>query len=89
MKSSQTQKNKELKKDSPLNGLSDLVPKIKKVLKPKDVQRLMSKLIIGFCNGTVKSDEAKTLTYLCSQYIAITQAVELEKRIFELEKRLI
>ena len=85
-KSSQIQKNKEVKENS-LPGLAGLIPKSKKILKPKDIQRLMSKLISGFCNGSIKSDEAKTLTYLCSQYIAITQAVNFESRILELERR--
>ena len=74
-------------KNTASDGLASLIPKSKKILKPKDVQRLMSKLISGFCNGSIKSDEAKVLTYLCSQYISIYQTVELEKRIDTLEKR--
>jgi hypothetical protein len=86
-KSSQTLNDKELKENTPLTGLAGLIPKTKKILKPKDVQRLMSKLISGFCNGSIKSDEAKCLTYLCSQYIAITQAVNFESRLTELERK--
>ena len=87
LKLMQTNRNKELKQDTPLTGLEGLIPKTKKTLKPKDIQRLMSKLISGFCQGKIKSDEAKTLTYLCSQYISITQTVNFENRLTELEKK--
>ena len=75
-------------KNTSIDGLTSLIPKSKKILKAKDIQRLMSKLISGFCNGSIKSDAAKTLTYLCSQYISIYQTIEFEKRVSELEKRL-
>jgi len=79
--------DKKISKNHSLNGLECIIPENKKTLKPKDIRRLMSKLIIGFCRGTIKSEQAKTLTYLCSQFIVITQAVELEERLTNLEKR--
>ena len=79
--------NNRVSTNTPLKGLTSIIPEGKKVLKPKDIRRLMSKLIIGFCRGTIKSEQAKTLTYLCSQFIVITQAVELEERLTNLEKR--
>lgn len=50
----------------------------KKKFNSKDILRLQSSLISGFIRGTIESSEAKTLSYLCSNYIQNLQAVETE-----------
>ena len=85
---SKTSKNSKLIKTPPVqNSLKGIFTRDIKILKVKDVKRAMSRLIIEFCKGTVKNDEAKTLTYLLSTYIQIIQQAEFEIRLTELERK--
>jgi hypothetical protein len=68
-----------------ISGLTGIVPEGKTYLKAKDISRIMSKLITGFCRGTIKSSDAKDLSYLCTQFIHIKSAVDFESRIRKLE----
>ena len=60
----------------------------KKKFTSKDILRIHSQLIRGFINGTIESQEAKTLSGLCSNYIQALQQTEYEDRIQELEKKI-
>lgn len=58
----------------------------KKILKAKDVKKVLSQLISSFIKGQIKSDEAKSLCYLCQSYITVLQQVDFEERLDQLEK---
>lgn len=57
----------------------------KKNYKPKDILRIQSQLIQGFIKGEIEDGEAKTLSYLCSNYLQNLQFIEFEERITKLE----
>ena len=77
----------ELQKDSGNNPYKINIPR-KKKFSPKDILRLHSNLIRSFIAGTIESNEAKTLSYLCSNYLQALEGVEIEKRLSELEEKL-
>lgn len=58
----------------------------RKNFKPKDVLRIQSQLIRGFVSGKIDDQSAKTLSYLCNNYIQNLQLVEFEERIQKLEE---
>ena len=60
----------------------------KKNFKPKDILRIQSQLIQGFIKGEIEDNEAKTLSYLCSNYLQNLQLIEYEERITKLEETL-
>lgn len=68
--------------NTPFPGL--IIPS-KVNLRPKDILRIQSQLIRAFLSGRINGQPAKDLTYLCSQYLANLQTVELEKRLEILE----
>ena len=70
--------------NSPFNGIR--IPK-KRKFAAKDILRIHSQLISVFIKGTLDSSEAKTLSYLCTNYLAALSQVELEIRLSELEER--
>ena len=70
--------------DIPFNGIK--IPK-KRKFAAKDILRIHSQLISTFIKGTLDSSEAKTLSYLCTNYLAALSQVELETRLAELEER--
>lgn len=51
-----------------------------------DAKQLLSKLISEFCKGRIENQQAKTLCYLLSQYVAITKDSDFEKRLEALEE---
>ena len=63
------------------------IPRNKKFT-AKDILRLHSNLIRSFINGSIESNEAKTLSYLCSNYLAALQGTELEQKLQEIESRI-
>lgn len=79
-------KKKTVSGNTPLKSLIDSI-KGKNQLKPKDILRLHSKLIISFIDGTLKDDKARTLSYLCQNQIRLYELIELEKRIKSIESR--
>lgn len=74
-------------KNLPDNKFGIQIPK-KKKFNSRDILRIQSQLISGFINGTVESNEAKTLSYLCSNFVNNLQAAETEQRLNEIEKQL-
>lgn len=86
-KRSQTLEVVELKNNnpnSPFNGIK--IPK-KRKFAAKDILRIHSQLISTFIKGTLDSSEAKTLSYLCTNYLAALSQVELETRLADLEEQ--
>jgi len=77
----------ELQKDNGNNPYKITIPRNKK-FSPKDILRLHSNLIRSFINGSIESNEAKTLSYLCASYLQALESVEIEKRLSELEEKL-
>jgi len=59
----------------------------KTIFKPKDIRRILSKLITAFIRREVKSEEAKTLSYLCQSYLHALEQVEIEERLRTLEQK--
>ncbi|MHB8578984.1 MAG: hypothetical protein ACYDA4_03875 [Ignavibacteriaceae bacterium] len=64
-----------------------IIPRNKKFT-AKDILRLHSNLIRSFINGSIESNEAKTLSYLCSNYLAALQGTELEEKLSAIEERI-
>lgn len=62
-----------------------IMPKRKK-LKARDILAIHSQLIRGFVGGHLLNQDAKDLSYLCSNYLSALQVVEFEDRISKLEK---
>jgi len=62
-----------------------VIPK-RKNLKARDVLSIHSQLIRNFISGNIDSQEAKDLSYLCTNYLSALQLVDYEKRIEDLEK---
>lgn len=83
-KSSQTLAIYKVDKNTPF-GI--IIPKRKK-LKARDVLSIHSQLIRNFISGQIESQEAKDLSYLCSNYLNTLQFAEYEQRIEQLEKQL-
>jgi len=77
---------KEIITDKNLSKLLESI-KNKRILKPKDILRLHSKLIASFIDGSIKSEFAKTLSYLCQNQLILYRAIEFEKRLENLESR--
>lgn len=75
----------DLQKNSP-NPYKITLPRNKK-FNSKDILRLHSNLIKSFINGSIESNEAKTLSYLCSNYLKALQGVEVEERLKTLEEK--
>ena len=75
----------DLQKNSP-NPYKITLPRNKK-FNSKDILRLHSNLIKSFINGSIESNEAKTLSYLCSNYLQALQGVEVEERLKTLEEK--
>ncbi len=59
----------------------------KKILKPRDIKRIHSKLITTFIQGNITSERAKTLSYLCQSYLQALGFIEMEERIKALEEK--
>lgn len=83
-KSSQVFDLHKFNKDSPY-GI--MIPKRKK-LKARDILSIHSQLIRNFISGQIESQNAKDLSYLCTNYLNTLQIVETEERLFEIENRL-
>lgn len=77
--------NKEVMFNTPM---AEIFPREIKYLKLKDIKRAHSKLIMEFLKGNVKSDEAKTLTYLFTAYIQVINQAETEQRLEAIERKL-
>lgn len=65
--------------------LGIVIPK-RKNLKARDVLSIHSQLIRNFISRNINSQEAKDLSYLCTNYLSALQLVDYEKRIEDLEK---
>ncbi|MHB8337931.1 MAG: hypothetical protein ACYDEE_11000 [Ignavibacteriaceae bacterium] len=63
------------------------IPRNKK-FNAKDILRLHSNLIRSFINGSIESNEAKTLSYLCSNYLEALQGTEIEEKLKAIEERI-
>jgi hypothetical protein len=63
------------------------IPRNKKFT-AKDILRLHSNLIRSFINGNIESDNAKVLSYLCSNYLEALQGAEMEKKLAEIEEKI-
>jgi hypothetical protein len=61
------------------------IPK-KQKLNSKDILRINSQLITAFVKRELNSSYAKTLSYLCSNYIQNLQQTEIETKLEALEK---
>lgn len=83
-KSTQSNKNKGLKPNSPSLGI--VIPKRTR-FRAKDILSIHSQLIRKFISGELKSQEAKDLSYLCSNYLNALQVTEFESRLKSLEEQ--
>ena len=54
----------------------------------KDAKRLSSRLIRAFIRGEIHGTDAKTLSYLLSNFIQAAQASDLEQRLEDLETKI-
>jgi hypothetical protein len=52
-----------------------------------DILRLHSQLIRAFINRDIESNDAKTLSYLCSNYLEALGMLEIEERLKLIEER--
>ncbi len=63
------------------------IPRNKK-FRAKDILRLHSNLIRSFIKGDIESNEAKTLSYLCSNYLEALGQCVLEEKIKKIEEQI-
>ena len=77
----------DLHKDNPNSPFKINIQR-KKKFNSRDILRLHSNLIRSFISGSIDSNEAKTLSYLCSNYLEALKQIEFEERLIQLENRI-
>lgn len=70
-----------------VNPFGIILPRRKR-LKARDVLSIHSQLIRNFIAGEIVSQEAKDLSYLCTNYLNALQHAETEKRLQEIEEKI-
>lgn len=71
---------------NPSPSLGIIIPKRVR-FRARDILSIHSQLIRKFISGELKSQEAKDLSYLCSNYLNALQVTEFESRLKSLEEQ--